>query len=115
MKPEKIIAGIVENSEYDRLVKLWSSENGNGQDLPSEILEIVQALSEIIKKKKTSFLFSSGLKPHLDQDTISFRVPQHIQDAKCKFDRELNEQMPLFVKLMNSIPVKSLIPDSIAV
>lgn len=115
MKPEEIIAEIVETSKYHRLVELWSLKNDGGKHLPSEILEIVQALSERISKEKKSFLFSSGLRPHLDLDTISFKVPQHIEAAKDKFDKELNEQMSVFIQLMNLIPTENLMSEPIAV
>jgi len=104
--PKKIVAEIVETSEYCKLVELLSSK---------EILEIVRVLSEKINKKKKSFLLDSGLKPHLNPSTISLKVPQNVQAAKDKFDRELNEQMPLFIQLMNLIPTEDLIPESIAV
>ena len=112
--PENIVAKIVKSSRYTDLVKLWSSENGDEEDLPSEILEMVRDLSERINMEKKSFLrtflCAFGLKPQTN--IISFRVPGEVQDAKDQFDRELNKQMPVFIQVMNKIPAEDLIPAS---
>ena len=117
MKPEEIIAGIIKNSGYDRLVKLCSSENGNGEHLPSkEIIEIFCALDKKIDIEKKSFLRSFGLRPREPHtNIIDFKVSPDIQDAKDEFDRELKKQMPTFIQLINKIPAEDLIPESIAV
>ncbi len=111
MKAKDIIAKIAESLEYYKLVKLWSSEDNNTKDLPPEIVQIVKGLNKRIYEEKQSFFRSFGLKsrePHAN--TITFKVPQDIQTAKNEFDKELKEQMLVFVELMDLIPAGILFP-----
>lgn len=105
MKPEKIVAKIVETSEYCKLVELWSLENGNGEHLPSEkVVKMFLALNRKIDDEKKSFFRTFGLKSQAN--IINFKVPRDVQATKDEFDRELNRQMPDFIDLMNRMPIQ---------
>ncbi len=105
MKPKDIVNKIAKSTEYCRLVELWSSENGNGEQLPSEkIVKVFQILSRRIDHEKKSLLCSFGLRPQAN--IITFKVPQHVQVAKDEFDEEVNKQMPVFIDLMGFMPIR---------
>ncbi len=116
MKAKDIVAEIAKSSEYHKLLELWNLKDDDSKCLSFEIIEIIQTLDERTNQKKKSFLRSSGLKSCKSHaNIIDFRVPHDVQTAKDEFDKELNEQMTVFVQLMNLIPAENLVLESIAI
>lgn len=105
MKPKNIVANIAKNSGYYEMAKLWSSENGDEEHLPSKrVIKMFQILSKRIDDEKKSLLRSFGLRPRAN--VMDFKVPRHVQAAKDEFDGEVNRQMPVFIQVMNKTPIQ---------